>query len=415
MAQLRIGARWVLPVTDSPIENGRVVIDGGRIVAVESGAKPRVADLDYGDAVILPGFVNAHTHLELTGFRGRVPFTGSFGDWLRGLIALQSAEDAEQAMSRAIAEGLRQSLAAGVTTIVDAGCGQQAADAWCEARANVVGLFEVIGMGPRAGGSHSRSVETVRRLMEQCTARAEARGSLRLGMCPHAPYSTAPEVYRQAVAYVEERDLPIGTHLAETREELEFLFRGRGPLRELLEELGLWDGSFEPPEVPPVAYAEWLGLLACRPLLAHVNYVSEQDIALLAERRCSVAYCPRTHRFFQHEPHWYRQMLGSGINVCIGTDSLASNDSLSVLDEMRFLRAADPSLDGELLLAMGTIRGARAAGLDERVGSFEPGKRADLVAVPLAASRDPVDALLRGASEPMVVYLAGEPIDPRTL
>jgi cytosine/adenosine deaminase-related metal-dependent hydrolase len=405
MPEMSLTARWIVPVSSRPVENGRVVLEGGRICRVEKNTTPQASDVDYGDAIILPGFINAHTHLELTAFHGRAPYTGSFADWLRAIILLQMIGSVEQTMQQAIGDGLRQSLTAGVTTVVDTGCGEQAMELWRQASINVVGLMEVLGIGPRARGPHSRSIGSVIDLLA-----AAPQHGVRVGISPHAPYSTAPDVYRQAIAYAADHGLPICTHLAETRDEIEFLAHGTGAFRELLEEGGLWDGSFTPPGCSPVEYAETLGLLACSPLLAHVNYVTDTDIALLAERHCTVAYCPRTHRFFQHEPHSYRQMLEHGVNVCIGTDSLASAPSLSILDDLRFLRDADSSCASDVLLEMGTLRGARAVNMESQVGSLEPGKQADLVVVPLThpGTGAPVDDLLRGTAQPLSVWVAGQ-------
>jgi aminodeoxyfutalosine deaminase len=207
------------------------------------------------------------------------------------------------------------------------------------------------------------------------------------------------------------------THLAETREELQFLRDGSGSFRELLEEWGLWDGTFQPPGCSPVDYMARLNVLEAKPapLLVHVNYVSDADLDLLANTSCSVAWCPRTHRFFHHEPHRFRDMLARGINVCIGTDSLASNDTLSILDELRFAWRRSSGSAGaqgrqpvsqQCLLAMGTIAGARALGLEDQVGSLEPGKRADLAAVPLEQPRaaDPLEDLLGGNTCSTTIY-----------
>jgi aminodeoxyfutalosine deaminase len=415
MTEFTIHARWIAPVSRSPIENGRLTFAGGRIVAVESGSR-QPQDVDYGDAMVLPGLVNAHTHLELTHLRGRVPFAGSFTAWLAGVVALQTTMGANEAMGAATRDGLAESLAAGVATVVDIGCGEWTTEPWLASPVNLVCLFEAIGMGPRRLLRHHRSIDKAI-ADHQAADRAQAANDglaaesvcRKFGISPHAPYSTAPEVYQQAVQYVQSRGLPFCTHLAETRDELEFLARGTGAFRELLEFLGLWDGSFTPPGCSPIQYAERLGLLQCRPILAHVNYVSDSDIDRLAPYEASVVYCPRTHRFFGHEPHRFREMLARGINVCLGTDSLASTESLSILDELRFLRQIEPAVPSEVLLEMGTIRGARAAGLQNETGSLEPGKRADLIVVPIGtkALRDPVEHLLLGSTRPIAAYVGG--------
>ena len=411
MSQIVLTARWILPVASPPMENGRVVIEHGRIADILQDAPHQAADVDYGDAVILPGLVNAHTHLELTEFHGRAPFDGSFTGWLQRVVAQQMQPDAEQAMRRGIREGIDRSLTAGVTTVIDTGCAQWPVDAWQRPPVNLVGLLEVLGMGPRAHGGHPRAMEYAAEALRLVEPEID-RGLLRLGISPHAPYSTAAEVYRAAIACAQRQSLPICTHLAETREELEFVAHGTGPFRELLEARGLWDASCRPPGCSPVQYAEQLGLLSCKPLLAHVNYVEPDDMDLLARRECSVAYCPRTHEFFRHAPHPYRDMLSRGVNVCLGTDSLASTDSLSILDELRFLRRMDDQTDSAVLLAMATLHGARAAGLASQVGSLEPGKQADCLVVPLgnAATTHAADDLLESDRPPAAVWVKGHQV-----
>lgn len=410
MAQSSLHARWIVPVSRPPIENGRVVMEDGRIVHMGKGAR-QSGDLDCGDSVVLPGLVNAHTHLELSRLRGRVPFNGSFVDWLRGVFVAQMDAD-EREMCAAVHDGFRQSLAAGVTTVVDIGCGQQIAEAWRASPMNLIGLSEVVGMGPRRFEPHDRAFHRVVNECRFILEEPEVGSVLRriYGMSPHAPYSTAPDIYQRTMEYMRTRGVPLSTHLAETREECEFLAQGTGPFRDLLEGLGLWDGSFSPPGCSPVEHAQRLGLLAYRPILGHVNYVNDADIDLLARSGAAVAYCPRTHRFFEHPPHPYGRMLDRGVNVCLGTDSLASADSLSILDDLRFLRQIDSSLADEALLEMATVRGARAAGLEMELGSIDLGKRADLVVIPLSApsSLSPAEDVLGSVERPAVVYSAGQ-------
>jgi len=424
-------ARWVLPVSRPPIENGCVHVEHGRITRIGRHEAHHGAT-DLGDVAVLPGFVNAHTHLELTGCTGRVPFRGSFTRWIADLAAVVQSDyqQGEEARREAIREGFRQSLAAGVTAVADIGHGAVAVEEWRRAKVHTVGFLEVLGMGPRRLTPHERCFEDAVKLVEgdaraEETARAEAHGSLessansssldpsllsppltgsvlrRFGLSPHAPYSTDAALYWQVVAYAAQAGVPVCTHLAETREEIAFLSTGTGPFRELLERLGLWDGSFAPPGCSPVRYMAQLGLLALKPLLAHVNYASDDDLDLLAGHGASVVFCPRSHAFFGHEPYRYREMLARRINVCLGTDSLASNASLSILDEMRYLAAGGGLLHSQLL-AMGTLAGARALGLSDEIGSLEPGKLANFAVVPLdyPATCDPTADVLLGQAPP---------------
>ncbi len=389
-------------------------IEGGRVLAVGPAQADRHADVDFGDAVILPGFVNAHTHLELTGLRGKVPPRGSFIDWIVSLAGQHPRLGDPLARRESVRAGIRESLAAGVTAVADIGADEMALEEWTGAPLNVVGFLEVLGMGPKRLAVHETALRLADEYLERTKAQTTQSASAQIGLSPHAPYSTDTSVYRAVIEWAGRTGGRVTTHLAETREEHQFLADGTGPFRDLLERFGLWDGSFEPPGCSPVEYAARLGLL--RPKkgpapLAHVNYVSDTDLDLLARSGASVAYCPRSHAFFGHEPHRYQEMLAHGINVCIGTDSLASNQTLSVLDEIRHLARTDPQAGHETLLQMATLNGASALGLADRIGSLAPGKRADFVVVPLSetGTRDPLADILRGDAQPLAVYVGGNP------
>ncbi|MGQ9648966.1 MAG: amidohydrolase family protein [Phycisphaerae bacterium] len=414
-------ARWILPVTSAPIENGRLVVQDGCIVTAEKAGAPDSSAIDLGDAVVLPGFVNAHTHLMLTGCHG-IRYRGSFTDWIRDLVTIHPRWGPPATVRQSVREGLGQSVATGVTTVGDIGDSMEVIEAWGTGRINIVGFLEVLGIGPKRAGGHPKAVRVAiemfsRAFIEIWSAAGKQDFSRHPtlfipGLSPHAPYSADACVYREAIHRFHElfgMCRALCTHLAETREEEQFLRDGTGPFRELLEQFGLWDGSYEPPGCSPVEFMEQVGFLAHRPLLVHCNYVSDSDLDLIAASEASVAYCPRSHRFFNHEPHRWREMLAHGINVCVGTDSLASNDTLSVLDELRFLRRLDSSVPGEMLLHMGTLAGAKALGLADAIGSLQIGKRADFAVIPLdrSAAGDPVEALLTGTTCPLAVSVGG--------
>lgn len=408
-------ARWILPVTSPPIENGQLVVQDGRIVAIDQAGVPDPAAIDLGDSVVLPGFVNAHTHLELTHARGRIRFEGSFIRWIEALASLYGRERLDlQRPWEAIPDGLLESVRGGVTAAGDIGCGPAVFDFWSSFPLNLVGFLEVLGMGPRRQASHMQAVEQVVCWIEEQESAMPVRRSrnlCRTGISPHAPYSTDAPVYRKAIAFARRTGRPICTHLAETQEELQFLRDGTGDFADFLDARGLLDGSFEVPGCSPVEYMGRLGLLDLRPLLVHCNYVSDSDLDLIATSRASVAYCPRSHAYFGHAPHRWREMLARGINVCIGTDSLASNETLSVLDELRFLRRQDSTISDEQLLILGTLAGARALGIADQVGSLEAGKRADFAVLPLSRDecRDPMDALLCSTARIRNVFVGGRP------
>jgi len=405
MAVISYRARSLAPVSAELIPNGQLEIADGvvqRIVRAEPGTRGPV---DLGDVLVVPGLVNAHTHLELSACRARVPFEGAFVDWIEALVRRGYLESDPADRAAESDRALCASLRAGVTAVADIATGPHMLERWRNAPGPVVGFLEVTGMGTRRAGTHPQSFAALAPL----AAREPSTGCYRVGLSPHAPYSVAPEIYRAVADFARVTGRHVATHLAETREEIEFLATGTGPFRDMLERWGLWDGSFEAPGCSPVEYADRLGLLAARPLLAHVNYVSDGDLDLLAASGAPVVYCPRSHAFFEHAPHPCGAMLARGIPVCIGTDSLASNESLSVLDELRFLHRRNGSLAPATLLAMGTLAGARALGLGAQCGSLETGKRADFVAIPLSDpdTDDPLADVLASDRAPSAVFVSG--------
>ncbi len=397
-------ARYVLPVEAPAIEDGAVVIEDGRITAVGTASELATASAtDYGQAAVCPGFVNAHTHLELTDLLGRVPPTADFTDWLTRLVAVRrSPPPAKADVLRTVHAGMRQSLLAGVTTIGDI----TTAPSWTRGALSawpglVVSFGEVIAIG-------STRDQLARRLEEAASA-GPSSGRLTRGVSPHAPYTVEPDAMQACAERARADALPICIHLAETIDEDSFTRTGTGRFRDYLAGLGVIDDDFEAPGCGPVELAVRTGLMGRATVLAHANYVDDDDLDRIGRGGASVAYCPRTHAAFGHPPHPFKRMRAAGINVCIGTDSLASNPSLSVLDELRALRRAGPEVPPDEILAMGTLCGARALGLDHLTGSIAVGKRADLVVLPIDTPAPTAGcwSILDSQVSPVAVYVGG--------
>ncbi len=425
-----VRASHVLAADGSTLDNGVVHVDGGRIVGVgRAGRADRRKTTDLGDSLLLPGFVNAHTHLELSHLAGKVPPQGNdeprtsvladvqqcaarasvrFVGWLARLSEETRADADDPArVRRAVQRGRDLSLAAGVTTVGD--ITRQPAltrPLLAAGPLRVVSFGEVIAFG---------------RLRDRLNARLAAAADrthdspwLQAGISPHAPYTLEPEGLRACTDRARRDGRRLCTHLAETDAESLFCTQQTGPLGELLERLGVWDDDVPCHGLSPVELAAQAGLLGPTCVLAHVNYASDGDLNRLAAAGAHVAYCPRTHQAFGHPPHRFADMLARGINVCVGTDSLASNPSLSVLDELRFLRRQRPALSANLLLALGTRHGALALGLADALGTIAPGMQADLTAVPLDSqgARDPSENVLQSETEPTAVCVAGRRAKP---
>jgi len=429
-------ARYVAPALAPTIERGAVLVRSGRVEAVgERSALSASSVIDYGDAVICPGFVNAHTHLELSHLQGLVAPGPDLAEWLWRLVqaiatrrsglradgavptdgvfaAPCGADDPSRECNvadsdlrdshDAVLEGIRQSIAAGVTLVGDITREPgQVRPVLAASNLRSVSFGEVIAIGTR------RALLTPR--LEAATSAAHACARMRVGVSPHAPYTLEPDGLEACARRAAAGDLSICIHLAESRAEAAFTLRGDGPLAAHLKRLDSWDDRIEATGLDPVELVDRCGLLTRRTVAAHANYVNDAEIARLAECDTSVAYCPRTHAAFDHEPHRYRDMIRAGVNVCIGTDSLASNPSLSVLDELRFLWRRDEGLDPETLLRLGTHHGAIALGWSDSAGSIARGLPADLVVVPIdpGPKRHGLAAMFETDAPPRAVYING--------
>ena len=433
-----IGADWLIPM-DPPgriIRRGGVRIDpAGVIVAVGpideiAQAAPAGESVEFFEsATITPGLINSHAHLDMTGWRGRL--TGRAGLPLHDWVVPIAIERAIRSVAKVAADarsGAAESLAAGVTTVVDV---TPAWTGWGEVRAAVsqtairqIGLAEVLGFGERGEqvwakaekllgvssdecrvASEDGSRLAVPRESEIAHAQCPIPNALAIGLSPHAPYSTSGEIYRRCIAAARAGRLPLMTHLAETAEEIEFCRTGSGPWRRRLEQFAgpMDDAALQTPGCSPVEYMRRLGLLDHAPtLLAHVNYLCAGDLELLASGHAAVVYCPRSADYFGHRDHPWQRMRQAGIIVAIGTDSLASAPDLSILAELRFLHERFPEVPAEQLFAMATRDAAGAIGQAGRVGTLIPGGWADLSIWRTSQSGSSADAALADVLESSV-------------
>ena len=416
-------ARVVYPVDRPAIEHGAVTIDGARIVSVGTEVTGATV-VDLGNVAILPGLVNAHTHLEFSHLQRPLGRAGMpLADWIR--LVIDERGHGGDAPDDAISAGLRESFGYGATTIGDIAAGDVAAysshfggtdnpvgqtidgqDSPSHDAAEVTAFVEVIGFSQARAESAFAAVGG--RLAE-----LERIGSVRPGLSPHAPYTVSPDLLSRLVQLACERELPMAMHLAESADELELLRDGTGRLQELLVERSMWDADAIPSGSHPLDY---LRLLAAAPrsILIHGNYLDHEEHMFLAAHadRMSLIYCPRTHAYFAHPPYPLASLLAAGVNVALGTDSRASNPDLDLLGEMRHAAAMHPEIEPHDILRMGTLAGAEALGRADEVGSITPGKLANLVAIPLPedaakSSADLLAALLADHAVPCAVWLRG--------
>jgi cytosine/adenosine deaminase-related metal-dependent hydrolase len=356
---------------------------------------------DLGSVAIVPGLVNAHTHLEFSGIERPL---GSphmpLPDWIRRVIAERRAANDQQHNIRL---GLAECRAAATTTL-----GEIATTDW-RAQVNDASL-RVVMFREAIAPLKARVAPTLATIDEFLQA-SSTNLQVSPALSPHAPYTVHRELLAGLIERSVARQLPLAMHLAESPEELELLATGTGPFRELLVDLSAGDDD---PQARYPTCREYLEQLARAPraLVIHGNYLHETDHVFLAGRRAtmSVVYCPRTHAYFGHAPYPLAQMLAKGVLIALGTDSRASNPDLNLLAEMKHVARQHPDVSGQTILELGTLAGARALGVDNLCGTIEPSKVADLAVVaidPAGQGGDPHELLFSDESQVVETILAG--------
>ncbi len=410
MARFALKARYVFPVERPPVADAWVTIEAGRIERI-GPERPDCPVHDLGDQALLPGLVNAHTHLEFSLLER--PF-GPRGlpDWIRQVIAWRRDEQtklSEVDRQRALERGAAESVCRGTTSLGEIATMEPSVYTGAAGRLDMTLLFEVIAPRP------ALQAAALARISRQLERAARCPG-VQAGISPHAPYTVCPSVVKRLVGLAVRRRLPVAMHLAESPEELRFLRSGDGPIHALLAERDAWDAGAIARGTRPLDYLKLLAPVG-RVLVVHGNYLDDDELAFLAAHRRSMTlvYCPRTHAFFGHATYPLAKALQLGVSVALGTDSRASNPDLSLWDELCHIAAHHAPVAPRDLLRLGTLAGAEALGLQARVGSLAPGKYANLVAVQLPATiaGDPHAALFRHSAQVTATWYRGRRVaDP---
>jgi cytosine/adenosine deaminase-related metal-dependent hydrolase len=400
-------AKWIVPVDASPIEDGEVVVEDGVIAAVRERTAGSEDARDFGGAVLMPGFVNAHTHLEYTvqrGFLEDVPFF----PWVRALNAAKAHLSPEDWLQSSRL-GAMECMAGGITTIgdnTDAGVTMRVAS---ESGLRATIYQEIFGIDDR---------EPIEPILAALRAKIEAHRRLasdrvRIGVSPHALYTLRPELLRALVEYMREEQLPSSIHIAESPAETALTELGEGPFWEMYLRRGI---TWEPPRMSPTHYAEALGLLGEGTLAIHCVQQDHADSDAVAASGASIIHCPKSNAKLGAGiaplAHWLKT---EGLTVGLGTDSAVSNNTLDMFEEMRMALLMQrgvlqnvEAVSARDVLRMATLGGAEAMGWGAVTGSLTPGKRADLIAVRLdrphtTPATDPVSALVYSARADDVV------------
>ena len=385
----RYHARWVCPVSSAPLKNGTLVEEDGRIAYIgPRAAAPAGEDIELGDAIVIPGLVNTHCHLELTAMRGFLDGLG-FREWIVRLTRARRAVLTPEMLLDAARLGVDEGLLHGITTFADTGDTGTGFDAMLERGARGICYREVFGPDPAQ--CEAAISELQLRVAEMGT---RATNLVRVGVSPHAPYTVSDPLYRATVALARDQSLPIAVHIAESALETDLVVRGEGEFAGALKARGI---AVAPRATSPIALMEDVGVLGLHALLIHCVRVSEEDVAKIASHDCAVAHCPASNARLGHGIAPLARFLRAGIRTGLGTDSVASNDRMDLLDEARlaslFANANDATHDAvsaTMVLDLATRGGARALGIDNETGSLDVGKSADFAAFPCPPHRAPV-------------------------
>jgi aminodeoxyfutalosine deaminase len=372
-------ARVVVTMDGPPIEDGLVKVEGNEIVDVRK-FNP-ITDVfaeevvDLGQHALLPGLINAHCHLDYTCLRRQIAPEQSFADWVRAINAAK-AKLTPGNYTKSIAAGFVESQKFGTTSMVNF-------EAFPELVTRKAPPVRTWWMAELIDVRDPNMPEQLVGSAMSSLSRPKTRG-----LAPHAPFTASLDLYRHCQETAREHNLLLSTHLAESREEVSMFHDATGPLYDLMKEIGrdMRDCSGE----TPLAYLMRHVALDERWLIAHLNELAESDFDLLAESttRFHIAHCPRSHRYFDHSPFQLERLREFGFNICLGTDSLASNDDLSLFAEMREMRLEYPALSFREALEMVTINPARALDRQSQLGRIKPGFLADMIALPLEGGRD---------------------------
>jgi cytosine/adenosine deaminase-related metal-dependent hydrolase len=391
-------AEWVLPITGEPIYRGSISTENGRIVDVDDRAGSEAIDL--GGVAIMPALVNAHTHLELSYLRKRVPPTEKFLDWIRTIMATrrQYADAGDSRILDAARAAIAEARASGTGLVGDVSNTLVTAPLLREASMPAHVFYELL----RFNAADPESL--VREARSRADAAADNDGNLRVSLAPHAPYSVSPGLFAAIRADLDAHPGQVtSVHLGESPEEIEFIRRGTGPWRVLLEELGVWSDQWQAPGTSPVGYLDQLGFLDRRVLAVHGVQFDGNDLDRLRSRDMTVVSCPRSNQHVGVGAPPLEAFYAMNVGVAFGTDSLASASDMNLFSELAEARRLAPRVPARALLTSATRQGAVALGYESDYGTIEAGKRAQLIAVRVPDAVDDVEEYLVGGIEPSAI------------
>ena len=378
-------SRVVAPMAGEPIDDGAVVIERNKIVSVGPFADVRREHsgevLDLGEQILLPGLVNAHCHLDYSILRNRIAPQHSFADWILAINAAKAALS-ETDYVDSITAGLAEAEKFGTTSLLNLEAFPDLLPRLGRPPLRVWWCAEMIDV--RGSINAQEIFESVRNSFD---SHQEWVGGV--GLAPHAPYTASKRLYGEASEIARKEGALFTTHVAESAEEMQMFRDASGPVFDFLQSIGRPMGDCG--RETPLSFLMQRLPVSERWIIAHLNELSEDDFQLLERaRKFHIVHCPRSHTFFSHAPFALERLRALGFNVCLGTDSLASNSSLSLFAEMRELLRKEPSVSPREAVEMVTVNGAAAIDQGNVLGQIRPGYLADLIAIPRGESRSDV-------------------------
>ena len=400
-------ARTVLPACSPPIEDGGVFVRNGRIEAVGRFREVRRPHhdefLDLGDSILLPGLINAHCHLDYTDMVGKLSPGKSFSDWIKAIVALKAGWSYTE-FARSWLNGAKMLLRSGTTTVVDIeAVPEMLSDVAASTPLRLLSCLELLSLRMRP---------SAKRLVDDAVEQMRSMRAPWAGLSPHAPYSTSPELLKASATAAREHGWLLTTHVAESGDEFQMYTQGAGAMYRWLKpqrdmsDCGL--GS-------PIQHLDRHGVLGRNFLAVHANFLAQGDAELIGRSRSSVVHCPRSHTFFGHPDFPFEQFERAKVNICLGTDSMASIGKsrteplgLDLFAEMRVMAKEFPGLTPERLLQMVTLNAAEALDRRGELGCIAPRACADLIAIPGHNGDDPYETVLNHRGEIMASLIRGD-------
>lgn len=388
-----LSAAYILPIGMPAVPAGKIRVQGSTMTELGTQLNPLPGEtvIELPQHVLLPGLINAHTHLDLSNTAGPLPQPTTYRDWVEAIIAVRqqfSADDLRSGMALATAQLLRS----GVTTIGDYVGDLRIMPLLSASPFSGRAFVEIIAAGPARVEERQAAFEAM--------LRGRGDSAWPCSLTPHALHTVDRMSLQMLLKrHATHRAAPLAIHCAESREEVELFTAQRGPLYDFMTAHGYHYG---PLVDSPLHFLRRHGGVPAQSCLIHCNDLTDDDIAAIAAAHCTVIHCPQSHAYFGHAPFPMERLLAVGVPIALGTDGLPCAVSLNFLTELRLIRERWPSLSAEAILQMATRNGAAALWLSDR-GQLAPGLRADLIAVPCRHTRDPYEAVVTSRDAPFVM------------